>query len=180
MSSYGFLRWADQLIWARANDFLPKFETGGALFYSHPKYSGWLLPLQWRHNGHDCVSNHQPRDYLLNCLFRLRSKKTPKLRVTGLCAGTSPGPVNSPHTWPVARKMFPFDDVIMRVKLCCRGMCLCLSFANIIPYISLKLRVNDQTEFPQSVTDNNIRSATTVGEISWNILKWCLVSENAL
>ena len=23
------------------------------------------------------------------------------------------GPVNSPHTWPVTRKMFPFDDVIM-------------------------------------------------------------------
>ena len=25
-------------------------------------------------------------------------------------------PVNSPHKWPVARKMFSFDDVIMRVK----------------------------------------------------------------
>ena len=24
------------------------------------------------------------------------------------------GPVNSPHKWPVPRKMFPFDDVIMR------------------------------------------------------------------
>ena len=23
------------------------------------------------------------------------------------------GPVNSPHKWPVKRKMFPFDDVIM-------------------------------------------------------------------
>ena len=23
------------------------------------------------------------------------------------------GPVNSPHRWPVTRKMFPFDDVIM-------------------------------------------------------------------
>ena len=22
-------------------------------------------------------------------------------------------PVNSPHKWPVSRKMFPFDDVIM-------------------------------------------------------------------
>ena len=25
------------------------------------------------------------------------------------------GPVNSPHKWPVTRKMFPFDDVIMEV-----------------------------------------------------------------
>ena len=33
---------------------------------------------------------------LLNRLFRRRSKKTSKLRVTGLCAGNSPGLVNSP------------------------------------------------------------------------------------
>ena len=24
-----------------------------------------------------------------------------------------PGPVNSPHKWPVTRKKFPFDDVTM-------------------------------------------------------------------
>ena len=46
---------------------------------------------QWRHYGHDSVSNHQPHDCLLNHLFRRRSKKTSKLRVTGLCAGTSTG-----------------------------------------------------------------------------------------
>ena len=27
--------------------------------------------------------------------------------------GINRGPVNSPHKWPVTRKMFPFDDVIM-------------------------------------------------------------------
>ena len=48
-------------------------------------------PLQWRHNGHDNVSNHQPHDCLLNRLFRRRSKITSNLRVTGLCAGISPG-----------------------------------------------------------------------------------------
>ena len=26
------------------------------------------------------------------------------------------GPVNSPHKWPVTRKMFPFDDVIMKLE----------------------------------------------------------------
>ena len=41
--------------------------------------------LRWRHNGRDSVSNHQPHDCLLNRLFRRRSKKTSKLRVTGLC-----------------------------------------------------------------------------------------------
>ena len=71
------------------------------------------IPLHWRHNDHDGVSNHQPHHCLLNRLFRRRSRKTPKLRVTGLCVGNSPGPVNSPHKGPVTRKMFPFDDVIM-------------------------------------------------------------------
>ena len=47
--------------------------------------------LQWRHNGRDSVSNHQRHECLLNRLFRRRSKKTSKLRVTGLCAGNSPG-----------------------------------------------------------------------------------------
>ena len=80
----------------------------------------WWLPSQrvsntlpWCHNERDSVSNHQPHDCLLNRLFRRRSKKTSKLRVTGLCVGNSPGPVNSPHKWPVTRKMFPFNDVIM-------------------------------------------------------------------
>ena len=27
------------------------------------------------------------------------------------------GPVNFPHKWPVTRKMFPFDDVIMTILL---------------------------------------------------------------
>ena len=47
-------------------------------------------PLRWRHNDRDGVSNHQPHDCLLNRLFGRISKKTSKLRVTGLCAGNSP------------------------------------------------------------------------------------------
>ena len=45
------------------------------------------IPLRWRHNDHAGVSNHQPHGCLLNRLFRRKSKKTSKLRVTGLCAG---------------------------------------------------------------------------------------------
>ena len=77
-----------------------------------PSDAIWIT-LQWRHNDHDSVSNHQPHGRLFNRLFRRRSKKTSKLRVTGLCVGNSPGPVNSPHKGPVTRKMLPFDDVIM-------------------------------------------------------------------
>ena len=68
------------------------------------RVTGWQIllsiPLQWRHNGHHSVSNHQPQDCLLNRLLIRRSKKTSMLRVTGLCAG------KSPHKWPLARKCF--------------------------------------------------------------------------
>ena len=85
-----------------------------------------VASLHWRHNRHDGVSNHQPHDCLLNHLFRRRSKKTSKLRVTGLCVGNLPGPVNSPHKGPVTRKMFPFDDVIMMSPIIFFFWTLCL------------------------------------------------------
>ena len=65
--------------------------------WSHPERHGWnesihstTEALQWRHYGRDGVSNHQPHDCLLNHLFMRRSKKTSKLRVTGLHMGKSP------------------------------------------------------------------------------------------
>ena len=65
---------------------------------SGTQYSYWTMiilfmywSLQWRHNGRDGVSNNQPHDYLLNRLFRRRSKKISKLRVTGLCPRNSTG-----------------------------------------------------------------------------------------
>ena len=48
------------------------------------------MPLLWRHNGRDSVSNHQTHDCSLKHFFRRRSKKASKLRVTGLCVGNSP------------------------------------------------------------------------------------------
>ena len=56
-----------------------------------PRYLSFDTPLrlQWRHDERDGVSIHQLFDCLLNRL-RHRSKKTSKLRVTGLCDGNSP------------------------------------------------------------------------------------------
>ena len=50
-----------------------------------------LTTLQWRYNGHDCVSNHHPHHCLINRFFGRRSKKTSNLRVTDLCVANSPG-----------------------------------------------------------------------------------------
>ena len=70
--------------------------------------------LLWRHNERDSVWNHLRLCCLLNRSSRRRSKKTPRLRATGLCEGNPP--VDSAHKGPVRRKMFPFDDVIMNYK----------------------------------------------------------------
>ena len=45
--------------------------------------------LQWRLNERDGVSNHRRTSCLLNRFLRLGSKKTSKLRGTGLCEGNS-------------------------------------------------------------------------------------------
>ena len=63
---------------------------GNTAWWSQKLRRNMSKPLQWRHNDHDGVSNHQHHGCLLNRLFGHRSKKTSRLRVTGLCAGNSP------------------------------------------------------------------------------------------
>ena len=75
--------------------------------------------LQWRHNEREGVTNHRRIDCLLNCLFRRRSKKTPKIRVTRLCEGIRRWLVDSPRKGPVMRIIFPFDDIIIYGALYC-------------------------------------------------------------
>ena len=85
----------------------------GQLLFCFSPFIGKPFPLQRRHNGRDRVSNHQPHDCLLNCIFRRRSTKTPKLRVTGLCAGNSPETGEFPAQMASNAENVPFDDVIM-------------------------------------------------------------------
>ena len=59
--------------------------------------------LHWRHNEEDSGSNHWGLEYLLNRLFRRRSRKTSNLRVTG----------GLPSQRASNADMFPFDDVVM-------------------------------------------------------------------
>ena len=74
------------IYWIRANceNWLNLRHTLGSIYMTN------IIALQWRHNGRDGVSNQQPQGCLLNRLFRRRSKKTSKFRVTGLCAVNSP------------------------------------------------------------------------------------------
>ena len=50
--------------------------------------------------------------------------------------GIHRGPVNSPHKWPVTRKMFPFDDVIMPApQWLFRVMSLAIILLTFLPHL---------------------------------------------
>ena len=74
------------LVWSLSSNKSSDIHTSIFATIVHPSPG-----LQWRHNGRDSVSKHQSYDCFLNRLFRRRSKNKSKLRVTGLCAGNSPG-----------------------------------------------------------------------------------------
>ena len=72
----------------------------------------FLNSLQWRHNGCDCVSNHLMVVYS-NVYSGVDQRKHQSSTSLAFVRGIHRGPVNSPHKWPVTRKMSPFDDVII-------------------------------------------------------------------
>ena len=57
------------------------------------------LSLEWRHNGRDGVSKHQPRDCLLNRLFKAHIKEN----------------IKAPRHWPLCAE-FTGDRWIPRTK----------------------------------------------------------------
>ena len=62
-----YWRWFDQEL--SQNTILCLSKRNNRWEFHYP-----CIPLRWRHNEHDGVSNHQPHDCLLNRLFGLRSK----------------------------------------------------------------------------------------------------------
>ena len=90
--SDGYWRWSDGVM----SDYIRLFYTDVITFLYPIPHAGLanllMKALQWRHNERDGVSNDRRLDCLLSRLFRLTSKKTSKLSVTGLCEGI--------HRWP--------------------------------------------------------------------------------
>ena len=83
---------------------------------------GHICSLQWRHNERDDFSNHRRLDCLLSRLFRHRSKKTPKLRVTGLCLK---------HKVNEIQKGYLTKSLLLSICVCmllCLCMCLNASY----------------------------------------------------
>ena len=93
--------------------FVPTIKNCSYLSMKENNAKVTRVSLQWRHNGCDSVSNHQPHHCLLNRLLRGRSKKHQSSASLAFVRGIHRRSVNSPHKWPVAQKKLPFDDVIM-------------------------------------------------------------------
>ena len=71
------------------------------------------MTLQWRHNGRDSVSNHQPHDGFPTVYSGTNQGKHLSSASLAFARGIHRRPVNSPHKTPVTQKIFSFDDVIM-------------------------------------------------------------------
>ena len=73
----------------------------------------YWVSKQWSHNGCNSISIHRHLHYLLNRLFRRRSKKTSKLCVTALCLGNPPVTDGFPSQRARNVENFQFHDAIM-------------------------------------------------------------------
>ena len=83
------------------------------------------------------------------------------------------GPVNFPHKWPVTRKMFPFDDVIMCVLLSVKDifwlpLCCPIYWFNIFKVTSLNIKRN---EYP-TIMQFHSRAASNEGQWAFEWIQW--------
>ena len=78
----------------------------------HQLFSHFWRSIQLCHNERDSVSNHRRLDCLLDRLFRRRTKKTSKLRVTGLCEGNQSVTRGFTSQRDSNAKLFSFGDII--------------------------------------------------------------------
>ena len=102
-------------------------------------------------------------------------------------------PMNSPHKWPVTRKMFPFDDVIMRMTRGCNRLpnnainyFAILSLSNLnfqiliytVPIISAGLSIWFNVLLKANYFYHFARFATVINIHKWNnkivlLFDWC-------
>ena len=94
----------------------------------HPAHSTPLRTWLWRYTREDTHYGDVIMGAIASKLTRLASvystvysgagqRKHQSSASLAFVRGIHRGPVNSPHKWPVPRKMFPFDDVIMSMKV---------------------------------------------------------------
>ena len=91
---------------------LPHPYTHWPLNCYHKAYKH-ISTLQWRHNG-TVASQITSLTIVYSAVYSdADQRKLQSSASLAVVRGIHRGPGNSPHNWPVTRKMFPFDDVIM-------------------------------------------------------------------
>ena len=78
-------------------------------------------------------------------------------------------PVNSPHKWPVTRKMFPFDDVIM--KLCVdnyRGLMISICVGKLFTKILTKRILNSWEKMAHQNLINVVSRQTSIPKTNFS------------
>ena len=95
--------------------------------------------------------------------------------------GLHRGPVNSPHKWPVTRKMFPFDDVIMWYAFCCAlcGQMLILPiFPKHLSLTRLPQRQWNNHEYIAWLTHWGLDKMSAISQTThWNVFSWMKMYE---
>ena len=72
-----------------------------------------VVTLQWRHNGAIAFQITSLTIVYSIVYSDADQRKHQSCASLAFVRGIHRGPMNSPHKWPVTRKLFPFDDVIM-------------------------------------------------------------------
>ena len=76
-------------------------------------YHAGFSTLQWRYNGRDCAEIISLAIVYSTVYSGADQRKYQSSASLVFVRRIHRGPVNSRNKWPVTRKMFPFDDVIM-------------------------------------------------------------------
>ena len=73
----------------------------------------WVIPLQWRHNG-AMASQITSLTIVYSTVYSgADQRKHQSFASLASVRGIHRWPVNFPHKWPVTRKMFPFDVIML-------------------------------------------------------------------
>ena len=95
-------------------------------------------PLQERHNERDGVSIISLKFVYSTIYSGADQGKHQSSASLAFVREIHQWPMNYPHKGQVARKMFPFDDVIMLMQLCLYWLAVVLYFYNLVDRYTLE------------------------------------------
>ena len=135
--------------------------TGPCIFCHVRCIQVWNTTLQWRHNERNGVSNHRCLDCYSTVCSGANERKHQSSTSMAFARGIHRWPaVDYPQKGPVAQKMLPFDDVIIRLVLCMLWLQSNLFMSSMVT--SLALGLSHYSDVILGTMASPITSITTV------------------